>query len=368
AVRILVQAGHHREAAEAIAGPVSARMIGEGSSTSVALMWTTLPEGHRNPLRLAQIVEAMAGHPKGDRGAALLFRTLADDDVPAFCATWVAHRGKAALAPTDAVMQAAVAGAGFPVWLRAVADARGVRAIREALVGVLDDPADSRWATAHHVIATGMPPEEALRLASQLPADEALEPIARELLLPALSTLRFPDAQLAQTAARYATLDETLLWGWVGVAAAGPGAHPDEVIDGTVVAVCETPPAASDRRTCRAAARQLGAAGGWTPLDHARWIVRLTLAPQQSGMAEELLEALLEGLVGRFDAAPHVASLVAELFQLGPEHPALVGLMKRWLPRAWRSRMPSAFVEAVKVRGVPPDVKLLWDALIHADR
>jgi hypothetical protein len=140
------------------------------------------------------------------------------------------------------------------------------------------------------------------------------------------------------------------------------------VIDATLVALCNDPPPPEHRLTCRAVARQLGAAGSWSALDHARWIVRLALSPQESGIAEELLESMLEGLCNRFDAAPHVAAIVGEMMQLDPRPPALVGLLSRWLPYAWRARMPAAFVEAVRVRGVPAAVRPLWNGLVNADR
>jgi hypothetical protein len=368
AVRILVQTGHPRDAAEAVAGPVATRMIEEGSGTAVALMWTGLPTEHRNPLRLAQITEALARHPTGDQAAANLLVTLEGDQALAFCRTWVKHRGKGALRTNDAVLHAAVEGPLFATWLAAVREQRGTRTIRDALAPLLSEPTDPRWVEVHQALSAGEDPVTALRLAGDLPAAAALEPVARDLLLPALGELRFPDAHLAQTAARFAQLDGSPLWGWVGVASAPPGAHPDEVIDGTIVELCEHPPSPTHRMTCRAVGRQLGAAASWTSLDHARWLVRLALAPQESGLAEELLEAMLEGLVGRFDAAPHMAGLVGEMMQLGPRHPALVGLLRRWLPQAWRARMPAAFVEAVRVRGVPPDVQPLWDGLVDADR
>lgn len=367
AVRILVQRGFHQEAAEAVTGPVTERMIAEGSSTAVALLWTTLPETHQAEADLLQLVEQMAGSPGGDRGAALLLRTLPAPRGEAFCGAWARHHGRPP-EPHDEVLEVALAGPHLSSWLRAMVAEHPADALVATLAIVLDDPDDARWQTVFQQLARGRTPDEALVLAGQLPADPALEPVARELLARALGDLRFPHAVLAEIAARYAEIDETLLWAWIGVAAAQPGDHPDAIIDGTVVALCdEPPPSSADRITCHHAARQLGAAATWTPLDHARWIVRLALAPQDSELAEELLAELLVGLVGRFDAAPHLAAVVRELMQLGPEHPALSGLLTRWLPDAWKSRMPSAFVEAVQIRGIPDDVLPLWQTLLTVD-
>lgn len=368
AVRILVQGGHHREAAEAVSGPVALRMIDEGAGAAVALLWGTLDPEVRNPLRLSQITKALAKHPRGDHAAGILLRSLQPEALDVFVRAWIRHRGKSALLPEDEVLRLAVDGDALVGWLAAAREHRGLRAIRQALGGVLGEDGDTRWVTVHEVLSVGMEPGAALRLAGELPGADVLEPIARSLLVDALAEARFPDAQLAAASIRFASLCDDLLWAWVGVACAAPGAHPDDVIDGTVVALCEDPPEVDERPICRAVARQLGGGGTWTALDHARWIVRLALAPQESGLAEELLEALLEGLVQRFDAAPHLAGVVGEMVQLGGDHPALIGLLRRWLPRAWHARMPAAFVEAVRVRGIPADVEPLWSALVDADR
>ena len=367
AVRILVQRGFHREAAEAVTGPVTRQLIAEGSSTSVALMWTTLPEEHQDPADLLQLVADMARDTGGDRGAALLLRRLQPGASQAFCSTWAENRDTPPTAH-DEVLEVALAGPHLGAWLRAMVAVHPPNSLVNILAGVLDDPDDARWQTVFQELARGRSADDALVLAGGLPADSALEPVARELLARALGEIRFPHTVLAEISARYAEIDDTLLWAWIGVSAAHPGDHPDGIIDGTVVALCDTPPPSSaDRITCHRAARQLGAANEWTPLDHARWIVRLALAPQESGLAEELLADLLVGLVNRFDAAPHLAGVVRELMQLGPDHPALSGLLLRWLPDAWRARMPAAFVEAVRVRGIPADVMPLWNSLLHAE-
>lgn len=370
-VRILVDREHFRDAVAAVSGPVAKAMLEEGSGSAVATMWGTLPEDRRNPRRLQALVERLVKDPRGDRAAAQLLRHVRTSaaEVDVLLKTWVRVRGTAAVDEGDALYRSVVGTEHAGAWLKAALSVHPPALVVPLVAKAATGPEDPLWIEAEGAAGEALSARERfanLRLFSS--GRVALEPLARGLIDGALRETRFPDASVGEAARAFAEVPGSApIWGLVAVTAASPGRWPDEVVDATVVALCETPPTNGvERQVCLHAAEALGAAAEWEPLDHARWIVRFALAPDgdATGFAETLVTSLVVGLTSRFDAGPHLARVVIEMLELPSDHPALTGLLGDWLPDAWQGRVPVTFVEAVQARGVPQPLADAWQRLI----
>ncbi|MEZ4317395.1 MAG: hypothetical protein R3F61_07815 [Myxococcota bacterium] len=370
-VQLLVEREKFRQAEQAVTGPVAETLVREGSGVAVATLWGSLPADYRNPRRLAGLVELLVRHPEGDRAAAQLYRHVKDNhaEVELLLKTWLRTRGARGVDDDDALFQVVAHTEDFGRWLEVAVELHPPASVVGLLPRVATGPEDPLWLAAEAALATTVLPEQRFaNLAFLTSGLVALEPLARALVEGALAGARFPDLVLSETARQLVDVPGSApMWPWVAVAASRPGRFDDDVLDGTVVALCEEPPTNGiERQVCVQVAERLGGAAEWEPLAHARWIVRLALAPDgdHTGFAETLLVALVAGLTARFDAGPHVARVTIEMLdQLPIDHPALVGFLAHWLPEAWRGRVPAPYVEAVEAHGVPPTLRESWEQL-----
>jgi hypothetical protein len=193
--------------------------------------------------------------------------------------------------------------------------------------------------------------EELLNLAMADPPTDSAR--ALDLLGEALGASDFPDVVLASAAESMARADRAdPVWGWVAVTAAPPSHWDDETIDATVVAFCANALPAATAALASVAMKRLGQASEWEPLDHARWIVRLALAP--AGEANEpLLVALLQGIRARPDATSFMADLVRLLFELPPDHEAPQLLLEELEPAGWCGPPLRDVIAAVGPSNIP---------------
>jgi hypothetical protein len=75
----------------------------------------------------------------------------------------------------------------------------------------------------------------------------------------------------------------------------------------------------------------------WEPLDHARWIVRLAMAPDAgTGFNDALEVALIEGIAARQGSQPHMAAIHEAMLGLAPDHPARARFVDGLWP-AWQA-------------------------------
>jgi hypothetical protein len=367
-VQILVERGLHADALAAITGPLAETLVREGSGPAIATMWGTLPPDHRNPRRLAGLVELLVRHPEGDRAAAEIYRHVHHNEaeVAVLVKTWLKSRGTRSIEGDDALLNALMHGDHQQVWLDVAMEVYAPAVVVPAIAHIATGPEDPVWLAAESALAAHT---DAARRFTNLSLFVgglvALEPLARALVEQALEDAGFPDPTFAETARLLIDVPGSApIWPWLAVVAARPDRFEDDVVDGTVVSLCERPPANGvERQLCARAAERLGAAGEWAALDHARWVVRLVLAPDgdQTGFRDTLIDGLVAGLVSRFDAAVHIAGIARELLALPPEHPAVQRFFHTALPNAWRGRVPIAFLDAVEAAGVPDDTKAIWD-------
>ena len=152
----------------------------------------------------------------------------------------------------------------------------------------------------------------------------------------------FPDADLASAAAAAAELpNASSVWMWTAITSAEPAQFDDATVDATVVAFCEDPPVGrTARRGATLCALNLGKATRWEPLDHARWLVRMTLAPQGAGIARELAREIMRGMSSRPDGPAWVAAIVNAMVGLPRDHAALAAFHEYVLQTAWPEGAP----------------------------
>jgi hypothetical protein len=151
------------------------------------------------------------------------------------------------------------------------------------------------------------------------------------------------------------------LWSLVAVTSAPVDRFDDETLDAAVVDFCATTFLPDEvKEVALACAEQLGAAEGFDALDHARWLVRISLAPDGSRITPELTLSMVRGVAGRTDGLQRMEAIALALLELPPEHPALLAFVHFLLPRAWDDGVPDRFVETVPIEAVPHTLRSAW--------
>jgi hypothetical protein len=196
----------------------------------------------------------------------------------------------------------------------------------------------------------------------------ALEPVARTIVADAISSCTFPDDLVADIAEQLTEVPvASALWMWVAIAAGPTGRYDHETIDATTVAFCESPPDDDlDRMTALRAAEALGEADGWSPMEHARWLVRLCLAPDPADAAFnfELALAVMRGMTRRSDGNERLAEITEALVELPPNHPALQAFLEVLLPSLWPKRASPGYTKLVNDNNWNAMVRSRWRAAV----
>ena len=222
--------------------------------------------------------------------------------------------------------------------------------------------AEAEWSRARAPTAR----QRFIALSAYVPeASEVFEGRAREILRVLLDKVPFPDAEVAEVASALASTGRSPLWMWLAVAASAPDQYDVETIDATVHAFCGAPPRnPAEREMALICARRLGGALPWEPLDHARWIVRLTLAPDgdASGFNRTLALAMLKAILKRTDGLDRIVAMAHAILELPPDHEALHAFIEDLLPRLWRQGPPDAFLDRVPIEHQPTEIKSAWRA------
>lgn len=142
------------------------------------------------------------------------------------------------------------------------------------------------------------------------------------------------------------------IWGLVAAVASPPDAWDDVTIDATVVAYCNLHPTAESAALARECMVRLGRAREWEPLDLARWIVRVALAPRASNN-RTLVTAILQGIRNRPDASAFLAGVLRSMFELPPEHEAVRALVEALAAAGWAGRPLGAVIEQLGLLNIP---------------
>jgi hypothetical protein len=376
AVIALGRSGRFVQARLALAAPVAREITRDGGGRSLVEAWCALPSPARDVEHLGALVELLHGAPGGDEATAELFQSVKDrrEEAKAIIERWV-QCTKGVPAPGDPVFRAVHDTPMLQMWAEAVVEhttspAAPERAASPQLREHIADARVQKLVSAEVVIEDEGPRKAVLALgqlvAGDPPVGDRASTAALQLAAEAVESAVFPDAELAGAAEALAGMrGASPIWSLLAVTAAAPDVWDDPTIDATVVQFCDQPLDEQLLDVALNAMRRLGAGMGWEPLDHARWIVRLALAPSGDGNGP-LVGALLQGVQSRTDATPFMAGVLRELFLLAPDHPA-IHLAIAVMPEAgWQGPRLQSVIEAVETINIPLSVRRTLQALAKA--
>ncbi len=369
----LLESGRATAAVEAVDSPAARRLAAAGAARCVAQAWLLLPAASQTEVSLRDLLRLLGDAPDADKAALLLWTELRRRQrgrlAEAVLRCWARHLGNHPPTGRDALLENLRGTDSAALWVRLAALSASPETLRPLLLPVISRgqealllEAEAEWRRAR----SPAPRERFVALAAYLPeAAEAFEDRAREILGTLLATVAFPDPEVAEIASLLAEVGRSPLWMWLAVAASVPDQYDAPTIDATVHAFCGTPPRRPDEREMAlVCARRLGAGRGWEPLDHARWIVRLTLAPDgdASGYNRTLALAMLKAILKRPDGLDRIVLMAHAILDLPPDHEALHLFIEDLLPRLWRNGPPEDFLDRVPVDRQPTEIKSAWRA------
>jgi hypothetical protein len=380
AVRRLCAAQREDLAMRALAYPIADRIARDGGGTALIEGWLAVPAPSRSPAAMAALIEmlhgASADEPAcgADQAVAELFVRLSATPTGDGPYQGVA---RAVAKEIDALVRtwARLAGAGLddPV-ARAVAPTDHAEAFRQAAAegGAVGRRVAGRRAGAPRAGQAPKPPGHRVDPAPARAAVlELVEPgvtaeHAADRAARALVDAEFPDAALAGAAESLAGDPAgSPIWALLAVTAADPDTYDDATIDATVVAFCSRELDERVFEVSMVAMERLGRGAGWEPLDHARWVVRLALAP--SGEANSpLIVSLLDGIRARPDAVPFMTGVLSPMLELPPDHPGLGMLIDGLEPAGWQGHLLHDVIEAVGRMNIPLSVRRTLVALAES--
>ncbi len=374
-VQALVALGEDDDAMAALLSPVARHLAEHGASTALAALWSAIPEAFRDPDRLDALVHLVAGAPDRDAAMVTLFQHARGrpEHTERLFRAWHAVRATEApaLDARDALYDV-VRGTPFVQgWLEALYAARDPVHAADAIAAVAEGSADPVWVEAEIALSHGMglgPAQRLFTLTALARGVDALEPHAPLWLLDALPR-PFPSHELSEVARLLLTARQpSPLWSLVAVTTAPVDYFDDEVIDAAVVDFCALEAMSDEvREAALLCVEQLGAAEGFEPLDHARWMVRISLAPDGTRITPELTLALLRGVLSRADGMEYLEFITRELLELPPEHPALLAFVHFLLPRAWDDGVPKRFRDTIPLDAVPLALRPAWRLACRLD-
>jgi hypothetical protein len=329
----------YQDACNAVVTPLCRDFCKSGASDIVIDCWMCIPAKERSVEMLPELVDVLAESPLSELAVVKLFELIQDDPIASDVVVreWCDRYGTGRT--EDPLFRRIRDTASIASWIAAALDNGTPEHIAQMLSDV--SPNDPVWIRAESALGARLPNPRLrfLAMGALKPGHAALVRTALDTVHAALEVTTFPDAALAEVCRMFIGVQERSdIWPWITLAAAEPHVFDNETIDATVVAFFQNPPKALAERLLAAdCARLLGAAGMWTPFDHARWIVRMTMAPDAGvGFNNELELALVQGLAQRTDAHFHMEAIHEAMGSLEPNHPSRIRYLSAMLP-AWQS-------------------------------
>jgi hypothetical protein len=371
AVSALIRVGRYDAAAGAIRSSLAKQLATDGGSQALVDGWVSIPKAHRDARQLTELVDLLYTAPDRDAAVGRLFLAVREDKAltTELVRRWRKLCGDASLGDDDPLFAAMRRTGQLNDWVHAAVASAHPSELERVIRAIHRPPNDPVWVELEQAAAStyGTAPRDRFvnltRLAQGLPA---LEPVARQIVGPAMESTTFPDRGIHNTAlALIDVQDRSPIWPFVAISAGDPGTYEDEVVDATVVAFFEHAPASEPEVVAaRICAHALGRAAAWEPLDHARWLVRLILAPDPSatGLNEQLAYTLIHALGTRPDAIDRLADITHAFFELPRDHLALRVFAERLLPNAWNGPVPYEFFHAIDHTRLPREVLQHWQA------
>ena len=367
-VQSLVTLGEDEAAMDALLSPVARRLAEHGAGAALASLWSVVPEAFRDPERLDALVQLLATAPDRDEAIVALYQHARGTprELDRLFRAW--HTARADVPASeqahDPLFEAVRGSPRARGWLDGLFAARDPVHAAEAIAAVASGSADPLWVEAELALsqAMGLGPGQRLFSIPVLGGGiDAIEPHATLWLLDALPR-PFPCEELTGVARWLLTASTpSPLWSLVAVTAAPVDSFEDDVIDAAVVDFCAAEALPDEvREAALACVEQLGAAEGFEPLDLARWMVRISLAPDGTRVTPELTLALIRGVLSRPDGLAYLEAITRELLELPPEHPALLAFVHFLLPRAWEGGVPARFRDAIPLDAIPVALRPAW--------
>ena len=339
-VNAMVKNEAYDAACKAVVSPLAREMCRDGDSEAVIDCWMTIPSESRNPKQLAELIDVLTMSRMGELAVVRLFELSADnlDTATIIVNEWCRSYGTGR--PDDPLFRSIRDTPALAVWVRCAIEFGFPEHISELLHDA--GPRDGVWVRAESAQAQLFGRDEHARfvaMANLSPGLPALEAIALGVVYGALSPARFPDFELSEVARMFISVPNgSALWPWITITASRPGNFDDATIDATVVEFCQSPPGlVAEQELAADCARYLGVGSEWEPLDHARWLVRLAMAPDAGINFNDTLEvALIEGIAARPDTKAHMSAVQEAMLGLSNDHPALGRFLNELMP-AWQT-------------------------------
>ncbi|TNE87163.1 MAG: hypothetical protein EP330_19540 [Deltaproteobacteria bacterium] len=375
----LIEAGRHGEVLGHLFGPTAHTLLDTIGAGPLVVAWLHLEKERRTLSALQQLVELIAGAPDGDRAAARLYRGLMvqgeEKRAEMVVHQWARTSLRLPQRSRDRLLEELKGTDNAVEWVQVIAAEAPQGRVSALVRGVARSRGDAIWSVALNERAVRRAKSERERLLlvrDLLPdGDEALEPEARELFATAMPDLAWPDPEIATLAASLAEVSTaTPLWMWVAITGATPDQFPDDTVEATIDAFMAAPPHIEfEREASLRCTAGLAHAGGWSPFEHARWLVRLIMAPND-GREFHLIHAqrFIFALTERGDGPERIAEITNAFVELPPEHPALLVFLHRLLPGLFGGKAPDIYVSRVDQRRMDRRIRTIWKESVAMQR
>ncbi|MBW1880623.1 MAG: hypothetical protein JRJ84_19885, partial [Deltaproteobacteria bacterium] len=373
-VQALVRLDRPVDALAAVFSPIGETLSRGGTARTLAHAWLLIPREHRTDEITGNLVRLLGMGSDGDAAAWFLWKALyregSQAQADAVLRHWALFRGTRPPKGRDRFMRRLRGTVHAETWVRIVVQHTPHKHLAQLLEPVISTRdvelwrlAEEKWAAAHNPI----PRDRFVGQYAFLPdGAQSLEEQALGLFTELITTTSFPDAQVAEVASAFAEAPQpSLVWMWAAVAASEPDQFDEATIDATVHAYCAAPPRKlEERQLGLAIGRRLGFASTWEPMDHARWLVRLILAPDGDATRynQELALSMLRSLLKRADGMDRMITMSKAIFELPPDHEALRYFIEDLLPQLWKGGPPEEFVRELEPHKQPTEIRSAWRA------
>lgn len=375
----LSEKGRHGEVMAHLFGATAHALLDTIGAGPLVVAWLGMPAERRTLSASQQLVDLIAGAPDADRAAARLYRGLMtqgqEKRAEMVVHQWARTSLRLPQRGTDALLEELKGTDNAVEWVQVIAAEAPVGRLAGFIRGVTRSRADTMWSVAlnERAVRRASNERERLLLVNELlpDGDEALEPEARELFASAMPEITWPDREIAALAARLAEVHTaTPLWMWVAITGATPGQFPDETVDATLNAFMGSPPHIElEREASLRCTAGLAEANGWSPFEHARWLVRLIMAPND-GREFNLAHAerFMMALTSRGDGPERVAEITNAFVEMPSEHPALLVFLHRMLPGLFGGQAPEIYISRVNQRKMDRRIRTIWKESVAMQR
>jgi len=354
----------------AIVGPVAEELSLDGASRVLVRCWGVIPPQIRRPEQLERLVELVLDAVDGDNTISTLFDICrrAPGESETLIRRWTQVVGTAdpEADPLYDVLR------GTPqesIWMMCAVQQAPEEDLEEVIASFKGAPDDAVWLEIERARAGKYHVDPRSRFTALIrlePGFPALEKGARTLALPAVEAASFPDGDISRVAlSMIAVPGRSDVWPYVAITSSEPPDFDLQTLDATVSEFCENPPLSElELDITEVCTRQLGLAESWSAFEHAQWLLRLVLAPDDGNKIHIALAiTMVQALTQRPDAVQRLAEVTQAFLELPQQHPGIYYYARHLLPNAWAGGMPRLFIKKVEA-GLSKDLMPLWQSML----